>query len=163
MDEFSVRDELERIIKESNINKNEFHEAGKTQWLEILHKTEESFLQKKHYTNTLDWGWVLFKEPWFSLSFINDNAYEYIPKLIEEESVWFIVEDYKDKMWVYEVDKAIISNIIAECSFLREYFLVSKKYEWILCENHHGVLYGSGNKIVNNMKNFRKQYSEKVY
>ncbi len=163
MDEFSIRDELERIVEELNIDRKDFHEAGKVQWIEIIHKTEEVFLQKKHFSNSLHWGWNFLKEPQFSLGFVKDDAYAYLPKLIDEEYVWFMVEDYKDKIWVYEVNKAIISNVIAESMQLREYYLVSKKFEWILCENHHGILCGSGNEIVSKMRSLKELHSEKVY
>ena len=33
-----------------------------------------------------------------------------------------------------------------------EYFLVPKKLDWLLCENHHEVLYGVGEPIIEKLK-----------
>lgn len=160
----SVREEIENAIKEIKINRNHFHEVGKTQWESILRCIEEMFLRKNHHKNNLHWGWVIFKEPTVGLGFLNDDGYRFLDTLIDNDIVWFIAEDHNDKMWVYEGQIKAIISIIANC-FSFEYYIVSKKYEWILCENHHGVLIGSGS-IVGKMKEFPRRtkasYLEKI-
>ncbi|WP_409340264.1 DUF6756 family protein [Paenibacillus sp. MBLB4367] len=47
-----------------------------------------------------------------------------------------------------------MQNILRECSRF-EYYIVSKKYSWMLCENHHGCLFGTGDVIVSKMKRLK--------
>jgi hypothetical protein len=49
--------------------------------------------------------------------------------------------------WLYEGRINAIISILKELSF-EEYYIVSKKLEWILCENHHNLLIGSGKHIM---------------
>lgn len=56
-----------------------------------------------------------------------------------------MVEDHAEKMWLYEGETAFILNeLISNLSRLGEYYLISKKWDWILCENHHETICGSG-------------------
>ena len=48
------------------------------------------------------------------------------------------------KFWLYEGRVEAIQQIISECCLLDEIYLISKKYEWLLCINHHDVLYATG-------------------
>ncbi|MFC3845081.1 DUF6756 family protein [Paenibacillus sp. MAH-36] len=45
---------------------------------------------------------------------------------------------------------------------LRDHYLVSKKYDWLLCVNHHDIVFGSGLEVVNNMKKFEQKNSEEI-
>lgn len=163
MDIVSVRDDIERVIKENIINRDLFFEVPKTKWENILDTVEEKFLDKKHYKQSLNWGWeLLFKEPVFTLRFLNDDGYKYLRDIIQEDRVWFIAEDHNGKMWIYDGRVDIIATLIGECYELDEYYIVSKKYEWILCENHHRILIGSGS-ISKNMKAFLGKNLEKLF
>ena len=50
----------------------------------------------------------------------------------------------EDKFWFYQGRPRAINRVLAECYHLDEIYLVSKKYAWLLCLNHHDVLYGIG-------------------
>lgn len=162
LDQSSVRDDIERIIKELSINRLYFFEVGKKQWQDIINNLEEEFLEKKHYSRSVHWGWEVLQEPRYALRFLNDDGYKYLNEFIDEDIIWLIAEDYKNKMWVYEGKADVIISVIAESIYLKEYYLVSKKYEWILCENHHAVIFGSGNKVVNKMRAFSNRHSDKL-
>jgi hypothetical protein len=36
-----------------------------------------------------------------------------------------------------------------------EYYIVSKKFEWLLCEDHHGVLIGVGQPVIERIENLK--------
>lgn len=56
-----------------------------------------------------------------------------------------MVEDHAEKMWLYEGETVFILNeLIPNLSRLGEYYLISKRWDWILCENHHETICGSG-------------------
>nr|WP_010243261.1 DUF6756 family protein [Acetivibrio cellulolyticus] len=162
MDTLSIRGEIEKLIKSLPLSYEDLHEIGKTQWASIKKNIENRFLKINYYTDDLRWGWEVFKEPQFSVTF-TDPAFSYFSNLIEDDVIWFVVEDYKNKMWLYEGTKdAIIRKVIPECLNLKEYYLVSKKYEWILCENHHNVACGSGKRIVEKMNKFIGENPEEI-
>ena len=163
MYEFSARNDIERSIKELKINRDEFFEISKFQWQEIQNKVIEHFVNKKHYTNDLHWAWERLKEPYIGLRFKKDDAYKHIADIVNEEYVWFIADDGSGKMWIYEGKPHIISEIIADSYNIDEYYIVSKKYEWLLCENHHNFMCGSGEKIVNQINKFKSQRTDIIF
>ncbi len=61
-----------------------------------------------------------------------------------------IPEDFNDKMWVYEGES-------------KEYYLVSKKYKWLYCENQHGIACLSGKEIIDKMKLFVDENIEMIF
>jgi len=70
------------------------------------------------------------------------------------EPVWFVAEAKDSKehgnFWLYE------STIEPICAVLQlvpsfEYYVVSKKCEWLVCENHHGYLIANGEEMANKL------------
>lgn len=162
VDSLSIRDEIDKLARELSIPYEGLHEISKKQWVDIQYRIEEKFLKKEHHAISLHWGWEHFKEPTYSLAF-TEPAYRYFNHLIEDEDVWFIVEDYMDKIWLYEGRVSIIvGKVIPECCHLNEYYLVSKKYEWILCEDHHNIVHGSGTKVFERMRKFKLENREEI-
>lgn len=151
----SVRLEIEELCKNLHISNDKFSEVRKDQWRSILDNIEERFLIKTYYTQKgLHWGWNRLKEPTDSVGFVNPT-YKHFEYFNQEEYIWFIAEDFNDKMWVYEGESKVIFNkVIPELFLLKEYYLVSKKYKWLYCENHHGIACLSGNEIIDKMKLF---------
>ncbi|MFC5405769.1 DUF6756 family protein [Cohnella soli] len=163
MNSLSVRLEIEELIKKHQINREKFFEVRKDQWRDILDNIEERFLVKTHYTHGLHWGWNRLKEPRYSVRFV-DSPYKHIKDNIKDEYVYFIVEDVYDKMWVYEgARNTIFNQVIPELYQLNEYFLVSKKYQWLICEDHHEIVHLSGSEIIERMKAYEQKNIEKIF
>lgn len=66
----------------------------------------------------------------------------------------YVSEVYKgqEKFWWYEGTVAAIQAVLQEVKGLDEWGVVDKKYNWLLCSTHHDDLVGSGEQIVNAMK-----------
>ncbi|GJM70089.1 hypothetical protein HMSSN036_23050 [Paenibacillus macerans] len=87
----------------------------------------------------------------------------YLQHFIHEKEVYFVVEDYKGKHWFYEgVTRVVIENIIPELAHINEYYLISKKFDWILCENHHNVLSVSGGVMVDRITKFVEANGDEI-
>ena len=144
-----LRDEIELAIKELNINRRDFFEVNKYKWHDIIKKIVRSFVLTKNYKNAddLHWAWQYFKEPVECFVFDDDQVYEHLKEVLGSEHVWFIAEDIFDKMWLYEAKANLIPKVLGETSGF-EYYIVSKKYNWLLCENHHSGLFAVGNYII---------------
>jgi len=162
MNSLSIRFEIEEAINKFQINRNKLHEVRKDQWEEILESIESRFLVKNHYSHGLHWGWNKLKEPKLSMRFV-DQPYQYIREIIEDDVFWFIVEDLNDKLWVYEGEKDIIFELIPELCHLNEYYLVSKKYQWLICEDHHEIVHLHGQEVIQRMITYTQNNKDKIY
>jgi len=152
---------MEELLQSLN-SYDQLSEVGKNAWRPIIQKIEDTFIEKKHYKDNLHWGWLRLKEPVHVLSLVKHSE-SYLMHLVKDERVWFITEDYKDKLWLYEgKPEFIIKNIIPELMQLKEYYIVSKKYEWMICVNHHDTVYGTGEAALTNMDKFEKKFPEAV-
>ncbi|WP_089836165.1 DUF6756 family protein [Chitinophaga filiformis] len=80
-------------------------------------------------------------------TFPNDDAWKYLQVIVDRnEKVWFVAGDTKrdaSKLWLFEGEIEPIQQVIGQLHHF-EYYLVSKKYEWLLTENRHGTLIGLG-------------------
>ena len=101
----------------------------------------------KHFVKNGDrrWWWEGFRMPSFKF-----KAFDYPPDHISEilpteSSVWLIVEDDREEYYpVYNVGAVSdISRVLNEC-FMFEYYIISKDFQWLLCETHHKHLIGIG-------------------
>lgn len=69
--------------------------------------------------------------------------------LPRNERVWFLAEDAdstrkkEGNFWLYDAATESICALLPELPHF-EYYVVSRKCEWLLCENHHGRLIASG-------------------
>lgn len=101
-----------------------------------------------HPTQRPIWLWIDFKLDTFSLSNLEQRPELYLDRLVDEtETVWYVVTETingRDKFWFYEGKIKYIQTIIDETWF-DELYIVSKKYEWLICINHHDILIATGN------------------
>jgi len=163
MNKFSTRDQIERAIKDLGISRSALFEVSKFGWNEILCKIIDRFVQKTYYTQGLHWAWERFKGSQDVLHLHKNDGYKYIPDLVDDEYVWFIVEDNKGKFWIYEGMPDAIAKVIEAAYYIDEYYIVSKKYEWILCEDHHRIIHGVGDKISDEINRFKALRPELIW
>jgi hypothetical protein len=158
----SFRDEINKIIEELHLSDEDFQLVRLTRYREILVSIVEKFTRLKK-TQINMWWWNYFNEPIYN--FCPKDVFEVLPELIDkEESVWFIIEDERkaeEHFWLYEGRINAVVSILKELSF-EEYYIVSKKLEWILCENHHNLLIGSGKHIIEKMKSVNRNREANV-
>jgi hypothetical protein len=94
------------------------------------------------------WWWEDFKFSTFSVIGL-EYPFNHLDKIIplNEGKVWLIVEDNYEPFYpVYDCNPKVIEKVIAEC-FGFEYYVIDKKKEWLLCENHHDRLIAIGDKL----------------
>lgn len=142
-----LRKEIEIIRKDFSLTDTQFRPLGLNDWQEIEEKIYQTFCKLTHYKSRPIWLWEHFKLDTFSIT-IEQNPYIYLNKLIDDnETVWFFVNETvneTDKYWFYQGQVKYIQTIIAEAFYIDEFYLVSKKYDWLICINHHDVLIATG-------------------
>jgi hypothetical protein len=133
--------------REFKITNDRFDIIDIHDWPDIFKKIEAKFIVKKNTNTRFNWWWDNLKSDRFSLIFPNDDAWKYLHLFIDEnEKVWFVACDSDrnpSKFWLFEGFIEPIQQIIGALNFF-EYYVVSKKYDWFLAENHHGMLIGLG-------------------
>lgn len=155
----NLRTDIERVRKEMNLHLEDFKPLPLSDWKEIQDKIEMVFVDRKHHKTKYTWYWGNYKLDSFGIPFERD-PYQQLDKLISKnELVWFFVnETVKEmtKFWFYEGHIQAIQGIIGETIGLDEYYIASKKYDWMLCVNHHDILIGTGKPMTEKLRKFEK-------
>lgn len=140
----SLRAEIENIIKENKLSPAEFRALGiHEDWKAIEERIYQSFCKLDHPTQRPIWLWEHFKLDLFSIE--AEQPYLKLDQLVDaNESVWFFVNGDKEKFWFFEGKIKAIVTVIGESSFIDELYIASKKYEWLICINHHDNLIATG-------------------
>ena len=150
-----LRIEIEKVRNEFSIGNNEFQQVGLNDWKTIEEKIYKTFCQSINHNSKPVWLWEYFKLDSFSIA-VEKPSYLYLDKLIEDdEKVWFFISETvreSDKFWFYEGQVKAIQKIIRETGYGHELYLVSKKYEWLICINHHNVLFATGKIMPDKLK-----------
>lgn len=104
------------------------------------------------------WLWERYKGEWFGLA-LKDYPDYILDQLVPiAEVVWFMVYD-GDDFYFYHGRVNAIQQILLECS-PDEYYLINKKYNWLLSVNHHDSLTGTGEFIIQQLKSFAQRSPE---
>ncbi|MBP7283704.1 MAG: hypothetical protein KBA66_19105 [Leptospiraceae bacterium] len=65
------------------------------------------------------------------------------------------------KFWFYKGKLTAIQKIIEESYRIGEYYFASEKMNWLLCVNHHDYLIGTGEIMVEKIRQLEKEISRK--
>jgi len=150
-----LRKEIEKICKDFSLTEAQFRPLALNEWQEIENKIYKTFFKLTLHKSRPVWLWEHFKLDTFSVS--NENKpYLYLDKLIDDsETVWFFVNETvkeANKFWFYQGLVKPIQTIIAEACYFDELYLVSKKYDWLICINHHDVLIATGQTMPDKLR-----------
>jgi len=138
---FWIRDEIEEIIKEENIDRIRFHEFSKIRYMDIIRKFYFTFCDKRNYVPTSKSDFlnsIHFRD---SLKSYNIDCffrtYDWIQylKTIKEE-----IPDNKEKLylileqgWVYEGYPDTVFSVLNETDcWLSNFYILSSKFEWFI-------------------------------
>ncbi|GAB3740404.1 hypothetical protein GCM10027594_20370 [Hymenobacter agri] len=144
----TLKHELQQTAAALGLPSIAFRAVGITEWESIMKKIEDKFVSARY--DTVLWWWSGYLRGPVHSVLLPGLPVEALDKIIPlHEQVWFVAED--DKFWLFEGDIKSIQQVLAE-SHAFEYYIVSKKYEWLLCENHHDVLFGVGDIIIEKLK-----------
>ncbi|CAM3915748.1 DUF6756 family protein [Roseateles saccharophilus] len=116
-------------------------------------------LLPRRATNAL-WWWESLREP--VASFQPNAPLQALHLLIpRDEVVWFVVEELTGSkkhgnFWLYESTVDVIYAALGEMPHV-EYYIVSKNCDWLICENHHGLLIASGEEMATKLSKLSRQ------
>lgn len=150
-----LRKKIENIRSSFRYTDTQFRPLGLKDWQEIEDKIYQTFCKLTNFKSRPVWLWEHFKLDTFSVS-TEPKPYLYLDKLIDDtETVWFFVNETVNeagKFWFYQGQVKAIQTIIAEACYIDELYLVSKKYDWLLCINHHDILIATGQTMPDKLR-----------
>jgi hypothetical protein len=78
------------------------------------------------------------KYPFESFDYSEGGGFEDLVRHVPEgeESCWLIPETEEEKLPVFDAEISCISRLLGECSYF-EYYLVGKRFDWLIAENDH--------------------------
>lgn len=142
-----IRDEIEEIIKEKNIDRNSLHEVSKFSYEKILRKFYYTFFEyDKNIRNTkkidLSYACLNFRKD-LKMSEVfracyDDNDIDVIKNLVpdySDEKICFVIVA---EGWVYEGELSEILKVFpSEIGIMTDYYIISKKFDWVVvnCED----------------------------
>lgn len=147
-----IRSEIERVIKENHLERSRCFECSKITYHSIIKKTEQIFVLHGgniHWSN-MGHGFNP-KFPCKTLDISEDRLWvTKLPRILPESEkyVYVLFEDTKNfqpKYWVYEMCIPELICIIGEVYVLNDFYIVSKKFDWLISECHEDVVSFVGN------------------
>lgn len=138
---YYVRDEVEEIVKEENIDRKRFHEFSKFRYNEIIRKFYYNFADYKNFTPSrihLDYTYMHLRDNlekhYIDCFFRTNDWVEYM------ETVRTEISHIKEKMylileqgWVYEGYVNEIFDVLTEVDGgLTDCYIVSSKFDWFI-------------------------------
>lgn len=158
----NIREDIENIIKKNNIDRINFSEISKQSWESILKNIEDKFADKtNNYKNGLYWANVNgFNPKLKSMSFDMRDCYDWyklLPKVFDDEFVYVVWTDI-EKDWIYEERFKELAEVLEYTEFDDDYYIVSKKYKWLVSLNHHDIAIFTGDMDFEKVKKVYNEY-----
>ena len=151
---------MDEIKRELKLPDEDFRAVGIHEWEEIEEKLYERFVQFISVYEKPGWLWDHFKQEQYAVRFDYSNSVDQLLKLVpENEMVWLMLNETvseKTKLWFYEGKIKQIVTALYESTYVDEIYIVSKKYEWLVCINHHDVLIATGQLMPGKLKELEK-------
>jgi hypothetical protein len=124
----------------------------------VLREIAERFTTRSRDAMDHIFLWDVLRQPTASCH-IPGPAYRFLPQLLPgDERAWFLAEDWMrtkrhGNYWLYDAASARLPDLLGEL-FRFEYYVVSKKFDWLVAENHHDVFIASGERAIARLTGF---------
>lgn len=141
---FLVRDDIEEIIKDKDIDRTRFHEFSKRDFGKIIRKFYFTFSDIKNhpvsatslYYNSMHFRSDL-KHECIDCFFRTDDWCEYMKTIKDaipnkEQKLFLILCEG----WVYEGEIDEMFTILNEITYIQDFYVVSSKFDWFIAVSY---------------------------
>lgn len=149
------------VVTQCGISKQRFHKVSGNQWGNIYQKIVEKYADKtKTWKNGLHWANTNGYSPESMKKLLGcyvagySTWFYFLPQIIKEENkmVYFLIDKGRawyegEEFWIFE---SYIPELVKALALLNhtafldngwlDYYIVSKKYQWIIGYNHHNII-----------------------
>ncbi len=155
----SLRDDIEIERKNLGLSNESFCEVSHYHYKEILRKIWGTFTALGHKAE--EYSWINHHLSRSLVGYQPKNAID-VTKILgdilpNDSKLWFIGQESKNgkpKYWLYESDIFSILKLLDQM-YIFDYYIVNKKYKWLVSEEHHGVLLASGEPVASRLENYK--------
>ena len=122
-----------------------FRQVGPAQWGDVLKRVFERFATTNDTGVT--WLWSHLKSKGVSVQ-AADGLFRLAALCPREMRVWLLIEDFDrtrkhGNYWVFEGSFGAVIDTLNNMHGL-EYYIVDRRLDWMVLENHHDTLIGVG-------------------
>ena len=153
----STRDEVHRAVTALALRDDQIRLLSPYQYRQVLGQVAEAFLTVGTKGLGYYWWWEVLREPHVSRHTGSSSLAVLSSLLPSDETVWFLANDTskkQDAFWVYEEKTGSIVRVLREC-YGFEYFVVSKRLDWLVGEHHSEVLVAAGERMTKALESAR--------
>jgi len=142
---YETPNKILEAARELDLGSEAFRQVSPGQWESVLKNIFEKFANTSETGVT--WLWENLKNQ--GVSFQTDNGLNYIDSLFESETnVWVLFEDWdgtkkNGNYWVFEGNYDSTVDLLNNMHGI-EYYIVDRKLNWMIIENHHDILIAVG-------------------
>jgi hypothetical protein len=145
--------DIANVAKALELSSNQFRPIDPyEEWKSIEDNIYRRFVKYDFSPERPVWLWEYFFLPVVSMSLPEwpNDLLERI--IVANEHVWFFVNGRNNKFWFYEGLIAPINRVVHESCEIDEFYVCSKKYQWLLCINHHDNLIVTGDLLPETLR-----------
>ena len=154
-----LRKNIEKVINEFDLS-DKFKSVNLTQIENIDRKFMLSFTKNgRQSTKFYGWIWECLKDEnqWGKHSPDYKKTSEiirYTAGTTNEDLYIIFTESYREreKLWYYEGRLDAMITVIEETAGIDEFYIFDKKFTWLLGQNHHDVIFATGNEKTERLK-----------
>jgi hypothetical protein len=155
----TLRQEIEKTRTEFHLQDN-LKSVGLNEWTDIEDKLYENFATITSHRSRPTWIWERLKVENLGMA-TDGQPYQFLDRLIDKNTDLFLflneAVNERDKFWIYQGTIEPIQKLIEETVGIDEVIVVDKKYNWILCINHHDSIVVGGQLMVDRLKKLQTE------
>ena len=147
---WTLHNEIQRAARELDLGNERFHRLDEHREHKVLQDVKRHFLTD---AEAVRW-WECFRYPAESRRFRNPR--KLLPDLCPNDGkkIWFIPCGHDEG--VYDTLPDVAMRVLAAC-LVFTYAVVDKKLEWMLLENRLGLMFATGEKAINRLREMRAE------
>ena len=131
---WTVDDSIDNALRKLNFSSDIFCELGSSESNKVIKKAKYIFV-----ANDPRVWWLSLKVPYTSISVEAFDNFNYILQNFPSKKCFFIPENEKECLRVFDGTISTIIELLGECVFF-EYYIITKDYKILLIENDHNEL-----------------------
>ncbi len=113
------------------------------------------------------WWWEAFRCRAYAVAFTDQRGFRRLTEVVPapKEPVWLIAnvdEDSPGPVLAFEGSIDAIQAVIGQC-YAFEYYVVARRYEWLICETHHNLVIAQGYKAMKRLRAYAMRHPEDVW
>jgi hypothetical protein len=155
----TLRQEIEKTRTEFHLT-DSLKAVGINEWKDIEDKLFDIFTIVTSHRSRPTWIWERLKVENFGMA-TDAQPHQFLSRLVDANTELFLFLNETvnggDKFWIYQGTIESIQKLIEETVGIDEVIIVDKKYNWILCVNHHDNIIVAGQPMVDRLKKLQSE------